>query len=126
MCHKAHHKNNQAISFIKFGTHKHHSNRLDTALCAYPVYVQVPQFVGILNTCIICTHVPQFSEQVHKVFSSFTSRASAHSYGERYNKAAETTFTIGGGRDSCYVLTDRFNAQFRLRHGSPTRRCHPQ
>jgi hypothetical protein len=41
-------------------------------------------------------------------------------HGTTYNTATETTFTIGGARDSCNLPSDRFNVQFRLRHGSRT------
>jgi hypothetical protein len=40
--------------------------------------------------------------------------------------AIETTFTISGAHNSCNVPSDRFNMQFRLRHGSPTRGHNPQ
>jgi hypothetical protein len=59
-------------------------------------------------------------------FFTFTCRATAHSCDSSYSTATETTFKIGGARNSCNVLNDRFNVQFRLRHGSPTRGHNPQ
>jgi hypothetical protein len=53
-------------------------------------------------------------------FSTFTCRATTHSYAASYNTATETTFTISVVRDSRNVPSDRFNVQFRLRHGAPT------
>jgi len=46
-------------------------------------------------------------------FSTFNCRATAHLYGARYNRATETTFTIGGARNSCNVTSGRFIVQLR-------------
>ena len=59
-------------------------------------------------------------------FSTFTCRATARLYGASYNTATETTFTISGAHYNCNVPSDRFNVQFRLRHGSATDGRHPQ
>ena len=74
-----------------------------------PVCVEVPQFMGILNTCIISTHyVAQSWEQVPPEFGitlivmeqveifEFLCRATAHTYGASYNTATDTTFQLVG------------------------------
>ena len=57
----------QALTLIalNFDTHKHHLNKQATIQYASPIYVEVPQLTGSLNTCIINTYyVAQCWEQV--------------------------------------------------------------
>jgi len=54
-------------------------------------------------------------------FSTSICPATVHLYGASYNTATETKFTFNWAPDSCNLRSDRFNEQFRLRHGSATR-----
>jgi len=101
------------------------TSRLPTTQYESRVYIEVPQFMGTLNTCKLCTHyVEQCWEQVPQEFRitlivmrdwnrwkflAFLFRATEHSYGESYDFATETTFTISGARHSCNVPRDRFS-----------------
>jgi len=63
--HCATRRTNQANLYVKLGPHKHCYNKQYES----PVYVEVPQFMGSLNTCKICTHyVAQCWEQVPQEF----------------------------------------------------------
>jgi hypothetical protein len=56
LCHKAYQKHNQANLYVNFGPHKHRFNKQATIQYDSPVYVKVSQFMGSLNTCIMCIH----------------------------------------------------------------------
>ena len=54
LCHKDYQKHDETNLYNNFGPHKHRSNMQATTQYVSPEYVEVPQLMGSLNTCIIC------------------------------------------------------------------------